>query len=68
MAKAPQPATVYHKVKAALEKERDGLTFAKLARAAGITQADLTRSMSLLQSCNLIVIDRRSRRWVLAGR
>lgn len=65
MAKPLSPATVFYKVKDALTKERDGLPFNKLAAAAGVSEADLTRSLSFIRSCNLIDIDRSTRRWVL---
>ncbi len=51
----------------ALEKERDGLTFSKLAVAAKMTPAQLTSVMPLLQSSNAIVVDRRTKRWVRQG-
>ena len=58
------PATLWHKVYNALKNERDGLTFSKLASAAGITSSQLTSVLPMLQSSNAIVVDRRTKRWV----
>ncbi len=59
--------TLWHRVYNALKDEKDGLPFAKLAAAAGITQSQLTSVMPLLRSSNAIVIDRRTRRWIRQG-
>lgn len=62
--RSSHPAALYHRVRDALANERDGLTFAKLAQAAGITDGELSRVLPLLLSCNAIQLDRRTRRYV----
>ena len=61
-------SSLWHKVFKALENERDGLTFDRLALAAGITRQQLTSVMPLLQSSNAIVIDRQTKRWIRPDR